>query len=109
MLRSAVERCWMIEPMAELSTFLVTYRYVPGMEERRGPSRPDHLAWLRGLADAGTMLVAGATLDPVDSAVLIVRAVDVHAVRHLLLDDPYAKANLIVEVSVRPMGLAIGG
>jgi hypothetical protein len=26
-----------------------------------------------------------------------------------LLDDPYARANLIVSVSVRPMGLAIGG
>lgn len=100
----------MIEVMAEqLSTFVVTYHYVPGMEERRTPHRPDHLAWLRELAEAGTMVLAGATLDPVDTAILIVRGVDLHAVRRLLLDDPYAKANLIVEVSVRPMGLAVGG
>jgi hypothetical protein len=30
-------------------------------------------------------------------------------VRRLLLDDPYAAANLILGVVVRPFGLAIGG
>lgn len=93
----------------DLTTFLVTYGYVPDMVSRRVDHRPEHLRWLRGLADAGQLLLAGATLDPADTAVLIVRAEDGHAVRRLLLDDPYAKANLIVSVSVRPMGLAIGG
>ncbi len=92
-----------------LSTFLVLYTYVPDMARRRDPYRPDHLAWLRELADRGIMLLAGATLDPVDTAVLVVRGADVHEVRRLLLDDPYATANLVTAVSVRPIGLAIGG
>lgn len=96
--------------MAEkLPTFVVTYRYVPEMADRRTPYREDHLAWLRGLNEEGRLILAGAVLDPVDSAVLIMRGEDMHAVRRTLLDDPYAKANLIVGVSVRPIGLAIGG
>jgi uncharacterized protein YciI len=90
-------------------TFLAMYTYVADMEQRRVPYRQDHLAWLRDLADRGTLLLAGATRDPVDTGVLILRATDVHEVRRLLLDDPYAAANLISGVVVRPFGLAVGG
>jgi hypothetical protein len=96
--------------MAEtLSTFLVTYTYVTDMENRRTPHRQDHLAWLRVEADAGRMVLAGATLDPVDTGILVVRGEDVYQVRRMLLDDPYAKANLITAVRIRPLGLAVGG
>lgn len=100
----------MIVGMADqLPAFVVTYRYVPDMEHRRTPYRQSHLDWLRGLAAAGVLALAGATSDPVDTGILVVRAQDAFAVRRLLLDDPYAAANLIVEVSVRPFGVAIGG
>jgi uncharacterized protein YciI len=90
-------------------TFLVTYSYVDDMEQRRVPHRQDHLAWLRKLAGEGTLRVAGATSDPVDTGVLVVQAADMHAVRGLLLDDPYSAANLITGVVVRQFGLAVGG
>jgi uncharacterized protein YciI len=92
-----------------LSTFLVIYTYVTDMETRRTPHREAHLAWLRAEAEAGRMVLAGATQDPVDSAVLVVRGEDGYQVRQRLLDDPYARANLVTAVSVRPMGLAVGG
>jgi uncharacterized protein YciI len=92
-----------------LPTILVIYSYVPDMEQRRTPHRPDHLAWLRKLADQGTLLLAGATQDVPDTGVLILRAADVHEVRRLLLDDPYAAANLITGVVARPIGIAVGG
>jgi uncharacterized protein YciI len=92
-----------------LPTFLVLYSYVPDMEQRRTAHRPDHLAWLRELAEKGTLLLAGATQDPVDTGVLVFRGADVREVRRLLLDDPYATANLISGVVVRPLGLAVGG
>jgi uncharacterized protein YciI len=93
----------------DLPTFLVIYTYVPEMEQRRVPHREEHLAWLRGLAEAGTLRVAGATREPADTGVLVVHAEDVHTVRRLLLDDPYARANLITGVVVRPFGLVVGG
>jgi len=97
----------MINGMA--STFLVIYDYVPDMAERRTAHREAHIAWLREQADAGRLLLAGALQDPVDTGVLVFRADDGYAVRRLLLDDPYAAANLIVSVSVRPIGLVVGG
>lgn len=93
----------------DTSTFLVLYSYPQGMQERRMPYRQDHLGWLRGLAEAGTLVLAGATQDPVDTGVLVLRGTDVHEVRRLLLDDPYSAANLITGVVVRPIGLAVGG
>jgi len=99
----------MVPVAGTLSTFLVIYTYVAGMEQRRMPYRQDHLAWLRDLADGGTLLLAGATREPVDTGVLVLRGTDVREVRRLLLDDPYAAADLIVGVVVRPFGLAVGG
>ncbi len=95
--------------MAEMSTFLVIYTYPPGMEDRRTPYRPDHLNWLRGLEAAGRMILAGAVQDPVDGGVLVMRGADAQDIRRLLMDDPYAVANLIVGVTIRPIGLAVGG
>jgi uncharacterized protein YciI len=94
---------------ANASTFLVVYSYVQDMEQRRVPHRQDHLAWLHGLAGQGTLVLAGATQDPPDTGVLVMRGTDVHEVRRLLLDDPYAAANLVNGVVVRPLGLAVGG
>ena len=90
-------------------TFLVTYSYVPDMENRRTPHRQDHLDWLRAEEEAGRLILAGAMLEPVDGAVLLVRADDSYQVRQWLLHDPYAKAGLITGVTVRKLGLAIGG
>jgi len=92
------------------STFVVLYQYAPDAEQRRGPYREDHLAWLREQADAGRIVFAGATREPVDTGVLVVRADDAHQVRQFLLDDPYAKApDLILGVTVRPIGVVVGG
>jgi uncharacterized protein len=99
----------MITGMVDKPTFLVRYRYVPEMESRRTPHRTAHLEWLRRLFETGRLVLAGATLEPVDTGLLIFRADDTYAVRQLLLDDPYAHANLIVRVTVRPIGLAFGG
>jgi uncharacterized protein len=100
----------MIRGMADSEpTFLVIYTYVPDMEQRRTEYRQDHLAWLRGLVEAGRLVLAGATQDRVDTGVLVLRGADAYQVRRLLLDDPYAAANLILGVVVRPIGLAVGG
>ena len=105
--RAAFARLRHDEPVTE--SFLAIYTYVADMEQRRVPHREAHLAWLRGLAERGTLLVAGATREPPDTGMLVLRGADVLEVRRLLLDDPYAAANLIVGVVVRSFGLAIGG
>ena len=89
-------------------TFAVLYQYVPDMQSRRDPHRAAHLAWLRRLAADGVVLLAGALQDPIDGAILVFRGESALAVRRLLLEDPYASAELISLVTVRPIGLAVG-
>lgn len=90
-----------------METFAVAYRYVPDMEERRGPVRADHLAFLKDLAAKDQLMLAGALTDPVDEAWIVVRAESVAAARELMNADPYAKAGLIRSVTIRPIAVVI--
>ncbi len=90
-------------------TFLIQYAYVPDMETRRQPHRPDHLAHAKRAHDEGRLSFAAATMDPIDGAILVLTAegeADVHA---WVAADPYAKAGLIRSVTVREIAVAIGG
>ena len=88
-------------------TYLLTYSYVPDMAERRQPHRADHLAHLRRAQDEGRLLVAAATVDPVDAAVLLVNARSPGDVLAWVADDPYTRAGLIRGVVVRELAVAV--
>ncbi|HVX46416.1 MAG TPA: YciI family protein [Mycobacteriales bacterium] len=89
------------------ATFAIEYGYVPQMEERRAPHRADHLAFLKGAAEAGWLVLVGALTDPVDGAWLVVRAGDEAAALERVQDDPYRQAGLVRSTSVRPISLVV--
>ncbi len=89
-------------------TFLITYGYVPDMSERRTPHRPAHLAHAQRAHDDGRLMLAAATLDPVDTAILVVRAESEAEVHAWVANDPYMKAGLIRSVGIREIAVAIG-
>lgn len=91
-----------------MSIFAVEYTY----DERRDEQdavRPDHRAYLRGLAERGTLLASGpwAAGDP--GALLVFRTDDVQALESLLAEDPFARAGLIASTTVRGWNVVIGG
>jgi uncharacterized protein YciI len=88
-------------------TFVVTYTYVPEITERRQPHRAAHLAHLERARDAERLVLAGATADPVDGAVLVVEADGPGEVFNWVANDPYARAGLIQAVSVREVSVAV--
>jgi uncharacterized protein YciI len=88
-------------------TFVVSYTYVPEIAERRRPHRADHLAHLQRACDEGRLVLAGATADPVDGAILVVEADSPGEVFAWVASDPYARAGLIQAVSVREVTVAI--
>ncbi|HYJ69605.1 MAG TPA: YciI family protein [Nocardioidaceae bacterium] len=91
-------------------TFAVRYDYVPDMESRRTPHRDGHLAFLRSAAEKGSMVLAGALTDPVDTGWLVVRADSVHEAYAMVHEeDPYAQAGLIRSITVRPIALVVPG
>ena len=90
-----------------METFAVAYGYVPEMEERRGPHRADHLAFLKDLAAKDLMMLAGALTDPVDGGWIVVRAESAAAAKEMMDADPYATAGLIRSVTVRPIAIVV--
>lgn len=90
-------------------SFLVTYAYVPQMEERRGPHRPDHLAYAKKAHAEGALILAAAMTDPVDGAILVFTAESEAAIHAWVASDPYAKEGLIRGVTIRELAIAVGG
>jgi uncharacterized protein len=90
--------------MAE-ETFAVEYGYVPDMERLREPHRGDHLEFLRGLSEKGSLVLAGALTGPVDGGWIIVRAESAAAARAMMDADPYASAGLIRSVTIRSIAI----
>jgi uncharacterized protein len=88
-------------------TFILTYRYVPHMEEHRQPHRAAHLAYLEKARDKDFLVLAAAFADPVDGALLVVEADDPGAVLSWVAGDPYNQAGLIRATEVREVNVAV--
>jgi len=86
---------------------LLTYTYVPDILERRGRYRDAHLAILADLHVHGQVVMAGATGDPVDSAVFVFAGDDPQAARDFVAVDPYVAAGLVVAHTIVPWTVVV--
>jgi uncharacterized protein YciI len=90
-----------------MPTYAVRYTY----DERadvRDRVRPEHRAYLSGLADEGALLVSGPYSDGEPGALLVFRADDQAAVDTILAADPFMRDGLVVEADVREWQLVLG-
>jgi uncharacterized protein YciI len=96
-LPSSLELVWFVEAT-----------YAPDAAETRVPFRPQHLARLLELKDAGVVIEAGAFPD-VSASILILRAADEAAALELCRDDVYMRNGVWVELRARPFGRVVSG
>jgi len=96
-LPSSLELVWFVEAT-----------YAPDAAETRAPFRPQHLARLLELKDAGVVIEAGAFPD-VSASILILRAADEAAALELCRDDVYMRNGVWVELRARPFGRVVSG
>jgi hypothetical protein len=89
--------------------YLLIYKTVENYVEKRAPYRPEHLGYANAAHARGEIVMAGALADPADSAVFVFKADSPAVVEDFARDDPYVKAGLITEWSVRPWTVVIGG
>jgi uncharacterized protein YciI len=75
--------------------YLLFYDYVKDIGERRAPHREAHLACIREWRDAGRILMAGATGDPPDGALIVFDVDNPTLVEEFAADDPYVLAGLV--------------
>jgi len=88
--------------------FMLFYKTVDNYVERRKPYRDEHLGYAEAAHGRGDLFMGGALGDPADTAILIFKTDDRAAVEDFARNDPYVKAGLIVEWSVRPWTVVIG-
>lgn len=77
----------------------------PDHLQMRLDTRPDHVAFLNGLNDTGTLKFAGPFLDgdgKPNGSLVVIEAADAAAATALAGQDPYARAGLFESVEVRP-------
>jgi uncharacterized protein YciI len=92
---SSLELVWFVEAT-----------YAPDAAETRVPFRPEHLARLLQLKDAGVVIEAGAFPD-VSASIVILRAADETAALELCREDVYMRNGVWVEVRARPFGRVV--
>jgi uncharacterized protein len=90
------------------SYLLLTLHYVDGMMEKRGPHREAHLAGAQRGYDDGTIVMAGALLDPVDAGVFVFKNVDEAHVKAFAEADAYYVAGLVPRYTIRPWMVVVG-
>lgn len=89
--------------------YLLIYHTVESYVEKRAPFRAEHLGYSGAAHARGELFMGGALGDPPDTAILIFRADTSAVAEEFARNDPYVKAGLIREWSVRPWTVAIGG
>ena len=89
--------------------YLLLYKTVDNYVERRAPYRADHLAYANAAHARGDVVMGGALAEPADMAVMVFRGESPAAAEEFARNDPYVKAGLVKEWSVRPWTVVIGG
>jgi len=89
--------------------FMLFYKTVDNYVERRKPYRDEHLGYAEAALGRGELLMAGALGEPADTALLVFKTESRAAVEDFARNDPYVKAGLILEWTVRPWTVVIGG
>jgi uncharacterized protein YciI len=89
--------------------YLLIYKTVDNYVEKRAPYRPEHLGLANAAHDRGEIVMGGALGDPPDTAIMIFKGESPSVAESFARNDPYVKAGLIKEWSVRPWTVVIGG
>jgi uncharacterized protein len=87
-----------------MSFFVLEYRYAN--LDARDRTRPDHLAYLRSLHDAGTVVLAGPVGDGA-GAMVVLNVSSEEEARTVVKNDPYTAAGVGADHVLRPWKVVI--
>lgn len=87
-----------------MAFFVLEYRYAD--MDARARARADHLEYLHGLADQGTVVLAGPVGDG-SGAMVVYRAQDEAEVQRLVAEDPYTREGVAADHRVRPWNVVV--
>ena len=89
--------------------YALLYKTVDDYLERRAPHREKHLAYATAAHERGELVMAGAFAEPTKDALLVFKGSNPSVAENFANGDPYVLNGLIVEWTVRPWTVVIGG
>jgi uncharacterized protein YciI len=87
--------------MTHTRHYLLMYDLADDYMQRRGDFRESHLQMAWRSSERGELVLAGALIDPVDTAVLLFRSASPQAVEEFAKADPYVRNGLVKRWRVR--------
>lgn len=88
--------------------FALLYDAVDDFVARRVPFRTEHLRLAGDAHSRGDIVLAGALVEPVDTALIIFRCVDKSVAEDFARRDPYVVNGLVKKWTVRPWTVVVG-
>ncbi len=88
--------------------FILFYEVVDEFVAKRQPFRSEHLKKAKEAYDRGDLVLAGALVEPADSAVLIFNGPDAAAAERFASSDPYVTNGLVKRWHVRKWMTVVG-
>eukprot|EP01119_Soliformovum_irregulare_P008208 TRINITY_DN2127_c0_g1_i2.p1 TRINITY_DN2127_c0_g1~~TRINITY_DN2127_c0_g1_i2.p1 ORF type:complete len:115 (-),score=21.09 TRINITY_DN2127_c0_g1_i2:153-497(-) len=80
---------------------ILTYKYVEDVAEKRPPHRAAHLAHAKAFSDKGSLILGGATQNPLDQGILIFEGVSREEVEDFAKNDPYVRNGIVSDYTIR--------
>ena len=88
--------------------YALSYQLVDGFTEKRIPFRGSHLARVCEARDRGHLVMAGALIEPTDTALLIFRGEGPEVAEQFAETDPYVTGGLVKSWQVRKWMTVVG-
>lgn len=88
--------------------YILNYKYVADIVEKRGPYREAHLSAARQKLDAGKLVMAGAAGDPVEGAVFIFKDITKEEIEEFVKSDPYVLNGLVPDYNIKTYAVVVG-
>ena len=88
--------------------FALLYDVVDDFVARRVPFRAEHLRLAGEAHDRGDIVLAGALVEPTDTALIIFHCADKSVAEDFARRDPYVVNGLVKKWTVRPWTVVIG-
>ncbi|PNH12323.1 hypothetical protein TSOC_000817 [Tetrabaena socialis] len=88
--------------------FLLEYKYVSDILEKRTPFRAAHIEGAKKQADAGKMVMAGAFGETPEGALFVFRDTTAEDIKKFVDADPYVQNGLVPSWQIKPYAVVVG-
>jgi len=88
--------------------YVLFYDVVENYEERRKPFRAGHIGYARRAAARGELVLGGALVNPIDTAVIVFKGDSPAVAEEFARNDPYVLNGLVTRWHVREWATVVG-